>query len=108
MGKDAIGTTKKGVEPCYSTKASRAEVRGSEIFDKKTLARKLRTLTTRPKRRYGDLLQYDVDAEITRFDERREFLLGFLTDAVPFINGAQVVAEYKYTSRGSQRSNARH
>lgn len=89
LGKGAIGTTKKGVGPCYSTKASRAGVRVSEIFNKETLDRKLRTLAISSKRRYGDLLQYDVDAEITRFDEYREKLQDFVVDAVPFINSAQ-------------------
>lgn len=89
LGKGAVGTTKKGIGPCYSTKASRSGVRVSEIFDKDTLDRKLRSLTASFKKRYGELLQYDVEEEIARFDGYRAKLKDFVIDAVPFIASAQ-------------------
>lgn len=89
LGKGAVGTTKKGIGPCYSTKSARSGVRISEIFDKEALDRKLRTLSKGFKKRYGDLLQYDVEQEIASFDKHRAELKRFVVDAVPFIASVQ-------------------
>ena len=89
LGKGAVGTTKKGIGPCYSTKSARSGVRISEIFDKETLDHKLCTLAASSKKRYGDLLEYDVDTEIAKFDKFREDLADFVVDAVPLISSAQ-------------------
>ena len=89
LGKGAVGTTRKGIGPCYSTKSARSGVRVSDIFDKETLDRKLRTLAASFKKRYGDLLEYNVDEEIAQFDIYRETLPEFVVDAVPLINSAQ-------------------
>lgn len=40
-GKDAIGTTKKGIGPAYSDKASRTGIRLIDLFDEKRFHRKL-------------------------------------------------------------------
>ena len=90
LGKGAVGTTKKGVGPSYSTKSARSGVRISEIFDKETLDRKLRTLAHSFSKRYGTLLQgYDVEEEILRMDKYRSELQGFVIDAIPLIESAQ-------------------
>ena len=89
LGKGAVGTTKKGIGPSYSTKSARSGVRISEIFDKDTLDRKLHTLAHSFQKRYGDLLRYDVEEEISQFDNYRDRLRDFVVDAVPFINSAQ-------------------
>ncbi len=89
LGKGAVGTTRKGIGPCYSHKAGRSGARISDIFDKATLDRKLRALSKGCKKRYGDLLQHDVEAEIASFDKYRAELQTFVIDAVPFIFSAQ-------------------
>lgn len=89
LGKGAVGTTKKGIGPCYSTKASRSGVTVSNIFDKETLDRQLRAMTATFKKQYGDLLQYDVEEEVARFDDYRGKLKDFVIDAVPFMASAQ-------------------
>lgn len=89
LGKGAVGTTKKGIGPGYSTKAARSGVRISEIFGKETLDRKLRTLAAGYQKRYGSLLKaqdYDVEREIARFDDYREKLRPFVIDAIPLIS----------------------
>ena len=67
LGGNSIGTTRKGIGPAYSTKSSRAGVRISEIFNEKRFGEKLRELARGYKKRYGDLLEYDVEEEIARF-----------------------------------------
>ncbi|KAI5296714.1 hypothetical protein KEM55_005717, partial [Ascosphaera atra] len=65
-----VGTTGKGIGPCYSDKAARRGVRVGELFEKGTLERKLKQLAEGYKRRYGDLMQYDVEEELSRFSVR--------------------------------------
>lgn len=69
LGGRKVGTTGKGIGPCYSDKAARRGVRVGEILDEATFERKLRTLDTSYRTRFGDLA-YDVEEEITRFKVR--------------------------------------
>lgn len=67
LGAAQIGTTKKGIGPAYSTKASRSGVRMADVFDEAVFERRLRALAEGYRKRYGDLLKYDVEEEIMRF-----------------------------------------
>lgn len=62
-----VGTTGKGIGPCYSDKAARRGVRIGELFEEGVLDRKLRIMAEDYKRRYGELMEYDVDEELARF-----------------------------------------
>lgn len=53
------------------TKASRSGVRISEIFNETLFNTKLRELAGGYKKRYGDLLKYDVEEEISAFNVSR-------------------------------------
>ena len=101
LGSGAVGTTKKGIGPCYSTKSARSGIRIAEIFDKQTLDRKLKTLADSFQKRYGDLLRYDVEHEIARFDGYRTALQPFVVDAVPLIESAQASAETNILVEGA-------
>lgn len=89
LGANAVGTTKRGIGPCYSTKAARSGIRLAEMFNVGLFERKLRQLAAGYKKRYGDLLQYDVEEEITRFKQYRLALADHVVDAVVFMNDAQ-------------------
>lgn len=89
LGRGAVGTTKKGIGPCYQNKAARSGLRIGEIFDKEHMDTKLRTMAAAYKKRYGDLLKYDVEAEIKRYDEWRPRLAEFVIDQVPFVQNAE-------------------
>jgi adenylosuccinate synthase len=41
------------------------------VFDKELFERKIRKLADGYKKRFGDMLQYDVEEEIARFNVRR-------------------------------------
>jgi adenylosuccinate synthase len=60
-----------------------------EIFDQEHFEKKLRNLATGYKKRFGDLLEYDVEEEIARFREYREKLPEFVVDAVNYMQAAQ-------------------
>ncbi|KAI4187722.1 MAG: hypothetical protein L6R41_002624 [Letrouitia leprolyta] len=85
----AIGTTKKGIGPAYSAKHARSGVRVHQIFNKDEFDRRLRVLAKGAQRRYGDLLSYDVEDEIAKFNTYREQLAQFVVDAVPLMDDAQ-------------------
>ncbi|KAK4457485.1 hypothetical protein QBC42DRAFT_212597 [Cladorrhinum samala] len=84
-----IGTTGRGIGPSYATKASRHGIRVHEIFDQEHFETKLRKLAAGYKKRFGDLLDYDVEEEIARFREYRKDLPEFVVDAVNFMEQAQ-------------------
>ena len=88
LGNANIGTTGKGIGPTYSTKAARSGIRVSDVFDKARFDEKLRHLADGYKKRYGDILQYDAEDEIKRFDSYRERLQAYVVDQVPLIESA--------------------
>jgi len=88
LGKRNIGTTGKGIGPTYSTKAARSGIRISDVFHKEVFDEKLRQLAAGFQKRYGDLLQYDAEDEISRFDTYRERLREYATDQSPLIESA--------------------
>lgn len=99
LGKAKVGTTGKGIGPCYSTKAARSGVRIVDmVYNKAITDTKLRHLAVGYKKRYGDLLDYDVEEEIKRCDEYREQLRPMVVDAISVVteaqkNGEQILVE---------------
>ncbi|KAJ5221918.1 uncharacterized protein N7469_010805 [Penicillium citrinum] len=84
LGGRKVGTTGKGIGPCYSDKAARRGVRIGEILDEATFERKLRTLDTSYRARFGDI-SYDVEEEIARFKEYRSKLKPYIVDQLAFL-----------------------
>ena len=112
-GGKEIGTTMKGIGPCYTTKSARAGIRLHQVLDnREEMNRRLRAMAEDMKNRYDGFDVYDVDAEIERFDVRkisfrwrlehttdgivqgyRERLQEYRTDAVPLMSEAQAANE---------------
>lgn len=88
LGNEQIGTTKRGIGPSYSTKASREGLRLIDLYSD-SFERKLRKLANEYRQRYGDLLQYDVEAELRLCNESKEKLRPFIVDAVEYMRVAQ-------------------
>lgn len=101
-----LGTTRRGIGPCYATKAARSGIRISDIFSKELFDHKIRNLARGYKLRFGALLDdYDVESEISKFDVSaydlcyyallilhqvfRDELAQYVVDAVPFMTSAQ-------------------
>lgn len=66
FGGSSIGTTKKGIGPAYSGKASRSGLRVHHLFDNETFAVKFRKLVEGRYKRYGHF-EYDTEGEILRY-----------------------------------------
>ena len=78
----------------------RSGVRVHEIFNEEVFERKLRQLAAGYKKRFGDLLKYDVEEEIARFKEYRPKLAHYTTDAVQYMKKAQD-RDYKILIEGA-------
>lgn len=89
LGKESIGTTKKGIGPTFSSKATRSGVMLADIFDHEFLSSKLRRLYDGYKKRFGDLLKYNVEDEIERFKGYAEKLQPYVIDEVPLLRSAK-------------------
>ncbi|KAG0129584.1 Adenylosuccinate synthetase [Tuber indicum] len=88
LGAKGIGTTRKGIGPTYSTKAARSGIRVYELFHWEEFEKKLRLLAAGYKRRFGDLLKYDVEEELSRYKVYYETLRPYVVDAIVFIKSA--------------------
>ena len=62
----SIGTTKKGIGPAYSGKASRSGLRVHHLFDDESFANQFRKLVEGRYKRYGHF-EYDTEGEIVRY-----------------------------------------
>ncbi|MDI1490775.1 MAG: Adenylosuccinate synthase [Ramalina farinacea] len=83
LGLNQIGTTKRGIGPAYSTKASRDGLRVIDMYHK-SFEDKLRLLERGYRKRYGDLLKYSVEEEIQRFSRYKDQLRPYIVDAVAY------------------------
>ena len=87
LGGNSIGTTKQGIGPAYSTKASRSGLRVHHLFDA-DFEDKLRRLYQSRKRRYGALIdnEYNVEQEIRELDQLKERLKSMVVDNPVFLH----------------------
>jgi len=84
-----IGTTKRGIGPCYASKATRNGLRVADLMgDPGVFAEKFRTLVADAKKRFPEV-NVDVEAEIKLYTEvLKPRLIPYVTDSVSTINKA--------------------
>ncbi|KXN91466.1 Adenylosuccinate synthetase 1, partial [Leucoagaricus sp. SymC.cos] len=97
LGGSSIGTTKKGIGPAYSGKASRSGLRVHHLFDHDTFAQKFRKIVEGRFKRYG-YFEYDTEGEIERYKVLAERLRPYVIDSVVYMHkaiatGKQVLVE---------------
>jgi adenylosuccinate synthase len=86
-GKDAIGTTRQGIGPCYSTKMQRVGLRIADLKHLEQFPEKLRNLVADAKRQYGDF-EYDIEGEIARYRQYAVKIAPMIVDSVYFLHDA--------------------
>jgi adenylosuccinate synthase len=87
-GAKSLGTTKKGIGPTYSSKASRNGIRISDLLgDFNLFSEKFRTLVAAYKRMFPDLT-VDIEAELVRYAEYAEKVRPLVKDTVYYLNAA--------------------
>ncbi|EXU99634.1 adenylosuccinate synthetase [Metarhizium robertsii] len=89
LGDAAIGTTKRGIGPCYQTSRARTGIKLTDVFHPDLFEQKVRRLADGYQKRFGELFEYDIKAELARFDEYRETLKKYVVDGVSFMRSAQ-------------------
>lgn len=83
-GKSSIGTTKKGIGPCYASKANRTGVRvGDLVGDYEYFANRLRQLFASCLKRFPQLAEMcDIDKEVERYRGLADRLRPMVCDTV--------------------------
>lgn len=90
-----------GIGPTFSSKAARSGMQIADVFDHELLEFKLRRLYDGYKKRFGDLLQYNVDDELARFKKYTKDLEPFVIDEVPLLRSAKA-SKAKVLVEGAQ------
>ena len=89
---EMIGTTKRGIGPCYSSKATRNGLRVCDLvgdFDK--FSAKFRAMVAGEKKRFKGMPQmdaYDADAELVRYREYADKVRPLVTDTALVVHDA--------------------
>ncbi|KAG7103583.1 Adenylosuccinate synthetase like protein [Verticillium longisporum] len=89
LGDAAIGTTRRGIGPCYQTSRARNGIKLTDIFHPELFEKKVQRLADGYQKRFGDLFKYDIKAELARFEEYRETMRKYVVDGVAFMTSAQ-------------------
>lgn len=89
LGDAAIGTTRRGIGPCYQTSRARTGIKLTDIFYPELFEEKVKRLADGYQKRFGDLFEYDIKAELARFEEYRETMRKYVVDGVSFMTSAQ-------------------
>ncbi|KAH8835128.1 P-loop containing nucleoside triphosphate hydrolase protein [Flagelloscypha sp. PMI_526] len=87
LGGSSIGTTKKGIGPAYSGKASRSGLRVHHLYDEEQFALKFRKLVEGRFKRYGTF-EYDTEGEIVRYKKLASQLRPYVVDSLTYIHQA--------------------
>lgn len=84
LGGGSIGTTRKGIGPTYSTKASRSGIRVHHLYQWQEFEKRFRSLVEGRYKRYGQF-DYDVEAELARYKLLAAKLLPHVVDGPTFM-----------------------
>ena len=104
-GDNKIGTTKKGIGPCYMDKTERSGIRVCDLMDKEIFAKKLK-LQVDAKNKivtgiYGKEAMFDFDEIYNEFIEYAERLRPYVTDTTVVVYDA-IKANKKVLFEGAQ------
>lgn len=87
LGAQNIGTTKKGIGPCYASKANRNGLRAGDLLDWDLFVTKHTTLIKSLQRSYGNF-EYDIEAEQAKYKVYREQIGSLITDTNYFVSSS--------------------
>ncbi|KAJ1974243.1 Adenylosuccinate synthase [Dimargaris verticillata] len=87
LGRGSIGTTKKGIGPTYSSKASRSGIRVHHLYEWDVFEARFRSIVANRFKRYGQF-DYDIDADLAKYKALAEKLKPMVVDSVAYMNTA--------------------
>ncbi len=87
---DKIGTTKRGIGPCYSDKAARTGIRVGELLDPESLRAHLERILPKKNREleYYGLKQFSVDELMDKCMEWKKMFGPHIADTLPIVRKA--------------------
>jgi adenylosuccinate synthase len=103
LGNSLIGTTKRGIGPCYSNKVIRNGLRVNDLRHMSTFSAKLNTLLRDAALRFKDF-EYDnkiLKEEVEKYERFAERLEPFIADTVHFMNES-ILQKKKILVEGGQ------
>jgi len=86
-GSGSLGTTRKGIGPAYSSKASRSGLRVGDLLHFDDFSRRYRTNLANKIKRFGDI-GLNADAELEKLRALAERLRPMIRDTVYYVNQA--------------------
>ncbi|PAV19484.1 Adenylosuccinate synthetase [Pyrrhoderma noxium] len=86
LGSKKVGTTGRGIGPCYSDKAARSGLRVHHLYAP-DFEDKFRALIETHFKRFGRF-DYDIEGEIKRYKELAERFRPYVVDGIKFIHNA--------------------
>jgi adenylosuccinate synthase len=87
----AIGTTSRGIGPCYEDKVARRGIRMADLVDPESLAPLFRLLAEDKQttaRAFGVAEEFDADAILARYREMADRIRPLVCDTTALLNGA--------------------
>jgi len=91
LGKKRIGTTKRGIGPCYSDKIARKGIRVADLLDENLLRDKLESILPIKEKLaeiYGVRFDFDVDELVEKYTEYGRKMEPYITDTIAELNRA--------------------
>ena len=91
LGKKRIGTTKRGIGPCYSDKIARKGVRVADLLDENLLRDKLESIFPIKEKLaeiYGIRFDFDIDELVEKYTEYGRKMEPYITDTIAELNRA--------------------
>lgn len=87
---EKIGTTKRGIGPCYEDKVARVGIRACDLLDEERLKSKLSALLPKKNREleYYGLKTYTLDELLSKCKEWRMEFGSYIIDTVPIVREA--------------------
>lgn len=85
LGRGSIGTTRKGIGPAYSSKASRSGIRIHHLSDWPEFERRYREIVANKLKRYGHF-DYDLESDLRVYKKLSVDLQPFVIDSVKYIH----------------------
>ncbi|KAJ3100391.1 phosphoribosylaminoimidazole carboxylase ade2 [Physocladia obscura] len=92
LGRGSLGTTKKGIGPTYSSKASRSGVRVHHLFRWPEFETLYRNCLDGMQKRYQ--FEYDAEEELARYKVLAERIRPYVIDTIPYVHKA--IEDKKY------------
>ncbi|KAI8609406.1 Adenylosuccinate synthetase [Chytriomyces sp. MP71] len=89
LGKDSLGTTKKGIGPTYSSKMSRSGLRVHHLLNNwEEFEARYKKCLGGLQKQYG--FEYDAASELARLKDHRDRVRPFVLDSIPYVHEAIV------------------